>query len=137
MEIQVLTFAEAKQPEYKEKKGEGYMQYGQNNDYPQYLLDLFNKSAKHNAIVRNKVNYIVGNGWAGEDAIVKKVNREESLNDLTKKVALDLELDKIQKGAIQNIDPSQATETFQKQFEFLKKEKTRPSHRLLRFCSVC
>jgi hypothetical protein len=92
MEIQVLTFAEAKQPEYKEKKGEGYMQYGQNNDYPQYLLDLFNKSAKHNAIIRGKVNYIVGNGWAGEEAIVQKVNREETLNDLTKKVTLDLEL---------------------------------------------
>jgi len=92
MEIQVLTFAEAKQPEYKEKKGEGYMQYGQNNDYPQYLLDLFNKSAKHNAIIRGKVNYIVGNGWAGEQAIVQKINREETLNDLTKKVALDLEL---------------------------------------------
>jgi DNA-binding MarR family transcriptional regulator len=92
MEIQVLTFAEAKQPEYKEKKGEGYMQYGQNNDYPQYLLDLFNKSAKHNAIIRGKVNYIVGNGWVGEEAIVKNVNREETLNDLTKKVALDLEL---------------------------------------------
>jgi hypothetical protein len=92
MEIQVLTFAEAKQPEYKEKKGEGYMQYGQNNDYPQYLLDLFNKSAKHNAIVRGKVNYIVGNGWAGEQPIVKSCNREETLNDLTKKVALDLEL---------------------------------------------
>ena len=92
MEIQVLTFAEEKQPEYKEKKGEGYMQYGQNNDYPQYLLDLFNKSAKHNAIIRGKVNYIVGNGWAGEQDIVKKVNREETLNDLTKKVALDLEL---------------------------------------------
>ena len=92
MEIQVLTFAEAKQPEYKEKKGEGYMQYGQNNDYPQYLLDLFNKSAKHNAIVRGKVNYIVGNGWAGEQPIVNQVNREETLNDLTKKVALDIEL---------------------------------------------
>jgi hypothetical protein len=92
MEIQVLTFAEAKQPEYKEKKGEGYMQYGQNNDYPQYLLDLFNKSAKHNAIIRGKVNYIVGNGWTGEQAIVQKVNRDETLNDLTKKVALDLEL---------------------------------------------
>jgi DNA-binding MarR family transcriptional regulator len=68
------------------------MQYGQNNDYPQYLLDLFNKSAKHNAIVRGKVNYIVGNGWAGEQPIVKQVNREETLNDLTKKVALDIEL---------------------------------------------
>jgi hypothetical protein len=92
MEIQVLTFAEAKQPEYKEKKGEGYMGYGQNNDYPQYLLDLFNKSAKHNAIIRGKVNYIVGNGWAGEEPIVKKVNRDETLLDLTKKVALDIEL---------------------------------------------
>lgn len=92
MEIQVLTFAEAKQPEYREKKGEGYMQYGQNNDYPQYLLDLFNKSAKHNAIVRGKVNYIVGNGWAGEQPIVKHANRDETLNDLTKKVALDIEL---------------------------------------------
>ena len=92
MQIQVLTFAEAKQPEYKEKKGEGYMQYGQNNDYPQYLLDLFNKSAKHNAIIRGKVNYIVGNGWAGEQPMVNQANREESLNDLTKKVALDLEL---------------------------------------------
>ena len=92
MEIKVLTFAEAKQPEYKEKKGEGYMQYGQNNDYPQYLLDLFNKSAKQNAIIRGKVNYIVGNGWAGEQDMVKKVNRDETLNDLTKKVALDLEL---------------------------------------------
>jgi hypothetical protein len=38
------------------------------------------------------VNYIVGNGWAGEQAIVQKVNRDETLNDLTKKVALDLEL---------------------------------------------
>jgi DNA-binding MarR family transcriptional regulator len=38
------------------------------------------------------VNYIVGNGWAGEQPIVKQVNREETLNDLTKKVALDIEL---------------------------------------------
>ena len=53
--------------------------------------------------------------------------REQAIKDKTEAtknyLELDLELDKIQKGAIQNIDPSQATETFQKQFEFLKKEK--------------
>ncbi|TSA62708.1 MAG: hypothetical protein D4R41_01675, partial [Sediminibacterium sp.] len=92
MELQVYSFAEAKQPEYKEKKGEGYMQYGQNNDYPNYLLDLFNKSAKHNAIIKGKVNYITGNGWKGDSDFVKKVNRDESLDDITKKISLDIEL---------------------------------------------
>jgi len=92
MELQVYSFAEAKQPEYKEKKGEGYMQYGQNNDYPNYLLDLFNKSAKHNAIIKGKVNYITGNGWKGDGEFVKKVNRDESLDDITKKISLDIEL---------------------------------------------
>ena len=55
----VLTFAEARQPEYREKKGdgEGYMEFGKKNDYPNYLVDLFNKSAKHNAIIKGKVNY--------------------------------------------------------------------------------
>jgi len=52
MDLRVLTFAEARQPEFKEKKGEGYIQYGDRNDYPNYLVDLFNKSAKHNAIVK-------------------------------------------------------------------------------------
>jgi hypothetical protein len=53
--------------------------------------------------------------------------REQAIKDKTEAtknyLELDLELDKIQKGAIQNIDPSQATETFQKQFNFLKNEK--------------
>jgi DNA-binding Lrp family transcriptional regulator len=92
MSYYVLEFAEALQPEYKEKKKEGYIEYGVKNDYPNYLLDLFNKSAKHNAIVRNKVHYICGNGWTGESEFVNQVNRVESLNDLTRKVSMDLEL---------------------------------------------
>jgi hypothetical protein len=61
------------------------------------------------------------------DAVSEYYAREQAIKDKTEAtknyLELDLELDKIQKGAIQNIDPSQATETFQKQFEFLKKEK--------------
>ena len=92
MSFQIIQFAEAKQPEYKEKKGEGYIQYGDKNDYPAYLIDLFNKSAKHGAIIRSKVHYICGNGWTGNDAFVQHPNRTETLNDLSKKVSLDIEI---------------------------------------------
>ena len=92
MSFQIIQFAEAKQPEYKEKKGEGYIQYGDKNDYPNYLIDLFNKSAKHNAIVKSKVHYISGNGWSGSEEFIQHVNRTETLNDLTRKVSLDIEL---------------------------------------------
>jgi hypothetical protein len=91
----LVQFAEAKQPEYREKKGEGYMQYGDRNDYPTYLVELFNKSAKHNAIVRNKVHYIIGNGWVGSEQsqpFIDSPNRSESLDDLSRKVSLDMEL---------------------------------------------
>ena len=95
IDLRFLGFAEARQPEYKEKKGIGYMQYGDRNDYPNYLVELFNKSAKHNAIIKSKVHYITGNGWTGSDeaqTFIAKVNRMESLNELTRKVSLDVEL---------------------------------------------
>jgi len=94
----ILTFAEAKQPEYREKKGVGYIEFGDKNDYPNYLLSLYNKSAKHNAIVKGKVNYITGNGWAAKEDDVKaeefinKANPYESLNDVTRKVSIDIEV---------------------------------------------
>lgn len=61
------------------------------------------------------------------DAASDYYAREQAIKDKTEAtknyLELDLELDKIQKGAVQNIDPSQATDTFKQQFEFLKKEK--------------
>lgn len=97
MDIRVITFAEAKQPIFREEKGEngGFMKYGDRNDYPNYLVELFNKSAKHNAIVKSKVHYITANGWKGSEqatTFIDKVNRMESLDDLTRKVCLDTEL---------------------------------------------
>ena len=96
--IIILNFAEAKQPEYREKKGQGYIEFGEKNDYPNYLLDLYNKSAKHNAIVRGKVNYITGNGWASKEddataeTFINRPNPYENLNDLTRKISIDIEV---------------------------------------------
>ena len=97
IDLRVLTFAEARQPKFAEKKGidGGYIKYGENNDYPEYIVDLYNKSSKHSAIVKSKVHYITGNGWSGQpdaQAFIDKANRVESLNDLTRKVSLDIEI---------------------------------------------
>jgi ribosomal protein S25 len=88
----LVQFAEAKQPEYIEKKGEGYIQYGHRNDYPNYLVELYNKSAKHQSIIKSKVHYITGNGWKGAEGFVNNPNRSENLDDITRKVSLDIEL---------------------------------------------
>lgn len=91
-DIMVVSFAEAKQPEFKERKGRGYIEFGDRNDYPDYLLSLFNKSAKHGAIVRGKANYIAGNGFTGGNEKMNNPNPAEKLDDILRKVTLDAEL---------------------------------------------
>ena len=97
-DLVILNFQEARQPEYREKRGKGYIEFGEKNDYPNYLLALYNKSAKHNAIVKGKVNYIIGNGWKSDEAdpvadqFIAQPNQFESLDDLTRKVSIDIEI---------------------------------------------
>jgi hypothetical protein len=99
--IKFLKFDDVPLPIYKEVKGKDYIFYGERNDYPNYLLRIYNNSAKHNAIVTGKVDYICGNGWTvkSEDemqkakafGIIDKVNtKRESLNEVTNKLVTDL-----------------------------------------------
>lgn len=98
----VLHFAAHMTPNFQEMKGHDYILFGSKNNYPNYLIDLFNRSAKHNAIVNAKVNYTSGAGWqfekgSAEDekmkAFIKNVNMDgESLDEITTKINIDLEL---------------------------------------------
>lgn len=99
--IKFLKFDQVPLPIYKEVKGKDYIFYGERNDYPNYLLRIYNNSAKHNAIVTGKVDYISGNGWSVKTddemekakvfGMIDKVNtKEESLNELTNKLVTDL-----------------------------------------------
>jgi len=102
--LQVLKFANHTIPEFVEVRGKPWIYYGENNNYPDYLINLFNRSAKHNAIVTSKKEYIAGNGWFVNEAglspaqnaevlaLTKQANMDESLDDLLEKVALDLEI---------------------------------------------
>lgn len=104
MNLIKIEFENNKVPVFVEpKKGtqQKWVFYGENNDYPQFLTTLFNRSAKHNAICTDKQLYITGQGWAfdatGLDgkseaqlrAFIDNPNPYETLKDLLAKTALD------------------------------------------------
>ena len=108
MALKVLNFGAHKVPTFKEARGKDWILFGDEgeykNRYPEYLLNLYRRSAKHHAIINSKKDYVVGQGWAvdkdGLDTIglarlqqfIEEPNQYESLNDILEKVALDYEL---------------------------------------------
>jgi hypothetical protein len=95
IEIKSHQFADSRIPLMEEKRGYDYIPFGDRNDYPNYLLWLYNKSAKHNAIINGKCVYIIGNGIDTEDPLGKlflqKANESQSWNQLMKLATLDIE----------------------------------------------
>jgi DNA-binding Lrp family transcriptional regulator len=85
----VLNFDTAKQPKFEEKKSKGWIEFGDDNNYPKYLLSLYNESPKHGAIVKSKSQYIYGKGFevAG---VANSIG--ETWNDILKKAVKDDEL---------------------------------------------
>lgn len=88
--IITVKFAQAERPKFEERRGKGYIEFGANNDYPNYLLDLYNESPKHGAIIKGKANYIYGKGF--ENIAVKANVKGESFNQVAKKCILDDEI---------------------------------------------
>jgi hypothetical protein len=85
-----VQFDQAQQPRFEEKKGRNYVEFGERNNYPNYLIDLFGESPKHGAIVKGKVNYIFGKGF--EDIAQKANTQGETWNQILKRSILDDEL---------------------------------------------
>ena len=84
----VLQFDTAQKPKFEEKKGKGYVEFGAENDYPEYLLSLYNESPKHGAIVKGKTTYIYGKGFE----VAGQANGSETWNDILRKCVKDDEL---------------------------------------------
>lgn len=94
-EIVVLKFADSKVPEFKEVRSKDWIPYGKDNDYGDYLTYLYNKSAKHNAIINGKCNYILGSGFvrrSGGEATFKVNRTGETFNELAQKLVKDVEI---------------------------------------------
>lgn len=92
----VTEFASVEVPKFVEKKSQNIVYFGADNLYPFELIDLYNDSSTHNAIVNGKVGYIVGNGLDSEDLNAKKwlasANISEDWTSLMKRLSLDYEL---------------------------------------------
>jgi DNA-binding Lrp family transcriptional regulator len=104
-DIVVLKFSDSKIPEWKEVNNKKWVLFGENNDYPEYLIYQYKKSGKHRAIVNGKCKYIFGGGLEGvggfapvknEDGTATSaspINRyEETLYDVLKKSIKDVEI---------------------------------------------
>ena len=104
MKPQVITFSNDKVPVFSEVRNKDYINYGEDNNYPNFLVTLFNRSAKHNAILTAKQLYIAGQGLAfnaenlptdkviSTQAFIDNANPSESLHVVSSKMALDIEL---------------------------------------------
>ncbi len=53
------------------KSSQEYVSYGTNNDYPNYLIDLYQKSSVHNALCNSIASWIYGDGVTSPDKAVK------------------------------------------------------------------
>jgi hypothetical protein len=102
VEFQRINFAVAPPPKFKEARGQEWYEYGQKNNFPAVILDLYNSSSLHNAIVTQKAHFIAGKetavrveGTVGEKAGAQKAlevaNPYESWQDIKYKAAMDLE----------------------------------------------
>ena len=71
-----------------------YMKFGADNQYPEYLISLYNQSSTHASCVNAIVQAVTGEGLITEnEEILNVANREgESWNDIFGKVALDYKL---------------------------------------------
>ena len=71
-----------------------YMKFGADNQYPEYLISLYNQSSIHASCINSIVQAVTGDGLVTEnEEILKVANRDgESWNDIYNKVALDYKL---------------------------------------------
>lgn len=97
-----LSFAGISLPTFKENKTKGYTTFGEDNLYPQKLIDLYNKSPKHNAIVNQKSSYIAGDAFEiiATDTLnqakafdkLRNINAFEDYESFNTKISQDFEL---------------------------------------------
>ena len=97
-----------KVPVFKEVKNKDWVIYGDDendggefkNRYCDFLIQCFNRSAKNNAIITGKANYIFGKGWTTEkledakisasvEGWLENINEYETANDVLRQVTLD------------------------------------------------
>ena len=83
-------------PEEEKDRSLGFVKWGKKNDYPFFLVDLYNGSAYHQGILKNKTFYIAGGGVEIVSGMVQPfIDNKWSdfdMNEIAERLAFDQEL---------------------------------------------
>lgn len=95
-DVRIVNLATYSTPKITERKNKDWVEYGDDNNYYQYLIDRFNGSATNNAIVNGISEMIYGKGLAATDASRRPDEYAQMVSLFTKdcmrKVVFDLKL---------------------------------------------
>ncbi len=79
-------------------RNKSWVEWGDNNLYPYYLISLSNKSSLHSSILKQKSMLIGGSGWNKEGLtpeallMLKNIYNPDDLDEILFKISMDLEL---------------------------------------------
>ena len=94
--LHIVNLSSYNRPKVQEDKKKKWVAYGDNNNYYQYLIDLYTNSTTNNAIINGVSNMIYGKGLDALDSSTKTDEyaalRSIFHNKCLKKVALDLKM---------------------------------------------
>ena len=94
--LHVINLSTYNRPEISEDKRKDWVNYGTDNNYYQYLIDLFTNSTTNNAIIGGVSSMVYGKGLDALDSSSKTEEyaamRSIFSNDCLRKVTLDLKL---------------------------------------------
>ncbi len=91
--MELLKLQEYQERSYAEMpSNDGYVSYGDDNLFPQYLIDLYKSSATHNALSTSIAYMIFGDGVQADTLEARLKIEEWGLQDEVRKACLDLKI---------------------------------------------
>jgi hypothetical protein len=91
--MELLKLKEYQERSYAEKpSNQGFVNYGDDNLFPQYLIDLYKSSATHNALCTSIAYMIFGDGVQADTLEARLKIEEWGLQDEVRKACLDLKI---------------------------------------------
>jgi hypothetical protein len=83
-------------PDEEKDRALGFIKWGKKNDYPYFLIDLFNGSAWHQGIIKTKTFYIAGGGLESVVGNMQEFIENQyspfDMNEIAEQLAFDFEL---------------------------------------------
>jgi hypothetical protein len=83
---------DAEVPQPIEKEVKGFVQYGKDNLYPQFLNSLYYDNPIHQGIINQKVMFALGDGLEGDETTLNNSVSKHSLDEVIEQLFFDLEI---------------------------------------------